>query len=243
MIGILAAGLIVVMILTCVVGIPLLGRLTQARATATNTSAPATHTPAPTSTTALLTSAPQAEEPAYQEDFAAPGDEWEISEGESATYRIEGGVYTIQVHQENWIAWNTIGLEFDDFEIEFEVALVDGDTYNDAGVLFRFQDRDNYYELDLNGEGSFAVGKQIDGEWYQILDWTGSPAIQAFGSVNRVRLIARGDQFEMIVNGQTIGRFVDDTYQSGGIALVVTAYDDPPAKATFDNLRIWALGP
>ena len=67
-----------------------------------------------------------------------------------------------------------IGLEFDDFEIEFEVALVEGDSYNDAGLLFRFQDRDNYYELDLNGEGSFAVGKQIDGEWHQIVDWTDS---------------------------------------------------------------------
>jgi serine/threonine protein kinase len=243
MIGLLAAGLIVVMILTCVVGVPLLGSLLRGRATATYGPVAATSAPAPTATAAPPTAAPQLGAPTYQEDFTAPGDEWEISEGENATYRVEGGVYTIQVYQENWIAWNTIGLEFADFEIVFDVALVDGDIYNDAGTLFRFQDRDNYYELDLNGGGSFAVGKQIDGEWYQILDWTESPAIEPFGSVNRVRLIARGDQFEVIVNGQTIGRFVDDTYQTGGMALVVTAYDAPPAKATFDNLRIWALGP
>jgi hypothetical protein len=251
LIGILAAGLLVVTILTCVVGLPLLGRLAQATATTAPTPTPtpsstlaaATHTPAPTATTAVPTTLPQTSDPVYQEDFSAPGSEWEISEGENAEYRVEGGVYSIQVHKENWIAWNQVGLDFDDFEIEFEVALVEGDRYNDAGLLFRFQDRDNYYELDLNGEGSFTVGKQIDGEWHQILNWTNSPAIQPIGYVNRVRLIAQGNQFEVIVNDLTVGRFVDDTYSSGNIAPVVTAYDAPPARATFDNIRIWELGP
>jgi hypothetical protein len=61
--------------------------------------------------------------------------------------------------------------------------------------------------------------------------------------VNRVRLIAQGDQFEVIVNDQSVARFVDDTYSGGDIAPVVTAYDAPPARATFDNIRIWEIEP
>ena len=48
-----------------------------------------------------------------------------------------------------------------------------------------------------------------------------------------VTLIEHATRGQVIVNGQTVGRFVDDTYQGGNIALVVTAYDEPPAKATF----------
>jgi hypothetical protein len=234
LIGVLGAGLVVVLILACLVGAPLLKRLLEDEPPATVALAP---TVRPTITPRMRA------EPAYREDFTAPGQEWEISSGENADYRVEGGVYSIAVKAQNWIAWNAVGVEFDDFEIEFEVALVEGDSYNDAGLLFRFQDRDNYYELDINGEQSLAVGKQIDGEWVQILDWTESPAIQGFGSVNRVRLIAQGDQFEVLVNDQSVARFGDETYSGGGIAPVVTAYDEPPARATFDNIRIWELGP
>jgi serine/threonine protein kinase len=234
LVGVLAAGLIVVLILACVVGVPLFQRLLANEPPATATIPPTTPpTPTPRPRGA----------PVYQEDFTTAGQEWEISTGEDADYRVEGGVYTIEVKRGNWIAWNTIGLDFDDFEIEFEVTLVEGDSYNDAGLLFRFQDRDNYYELDINGEKSLAVGKEIDGEWHQILDWTEALVIQGFGSVNRVRLVAQGNQFEVWVNDQEVARFSDDTYSSGGIAPVVTAYDDPPARATYDNIRIWELGP
>jgi hypothetical protein len=235
-VGLLAAGVIAVTVVTCIVGIPLLSRLAQAGATPTwaPPQAVASHTPLPSAP-------PQAGEPIYQEDFTAPGSEWEISSGENAEYRVVGGVYSIQVHTQNWIAWNKLGLDLYNFEIEFEVTLVEGDSFNDAGLLYRFQDLDNYYEVDLNGEGSFRVGKQIDGEWTQILDWTDSPAIQPFGSVNRVRLVAEGDQFELIVNDLTVAQFTDDTYAGGSVAPVVTAYDEPPARATFDNIRIWEL--
>jgi hypothetical protein len=247
-IGVLAAGLLAATILICVVGIPLLNRLLEDVPTATVAVVPtavptatlslaATSAPEPTATTAL-----QAGDPVYREDFVSPGPEWEISSGENADYGIEGGVYWIEVKRENWIAWNTIGGVYGDFVIEFEVALVEGDRYNDAGLLFRFQDRDNYYELDINGEGSYAVGKEVDGEWVQIVEWTSSSFLQSLGAVNRVRLIAEGDQFEVIANGQTIDRFADGDYPSGDIAPVVTAYDDPPARATFDNIRIWDLG-
>jgi len=179
--------------------------------------------------------------PLYEEDFSSPGVEWEISKSEEAEYRVDGGAYSIEVLKANWIAWNMIGQEFADFEIEFEVALVEGDPYNDAGLLFRFQDADNYYEMDINGEGSFAVGKEVNDEWTQIVDWTSDPAVSGFGRVNRVRLVAEGDQFTLYVNDAFLVDLTDDSFASGGIGPVVTAYDEPPARATFDNITMWDI--
>ena len=33
--------------------------------------------------------------------------------------------------------------------------------------------------------------------------------------------------------------FTDTDFNSGDVAVKVTAYDTPPARAIFDNLRIW----
>jgi hypothetical protein len=217
--------MLIVLALACALSIPVLNRLAEGTVTPTNTVTPEI--------------IQRLDAPLYEENFALPGQEWEISTREEAEYRLDGGAYSIEVYQENWTAWNTVGQEFTDFEIVFEVALVSGDTYNDAGILFRFQDADNYYEVDINGEGSFAVGKEVDDEWIQIVEWTTHPTIQPFGRVNRVRLVAEGNQFTLYINDEWMDSFQDNSFASGGIGPVVTAYDTPPARATFDNLKIW----
>jgi hypothetical protein len=236
-VGILVLGTVVALILACVLSIPILTRLAQGTATPTLTP-PATATATPASTATAGTTV-ELGAPLYEEDFSSPGTEWEISESEEARYRVDGGTYSIEVFKASWIAWNMIGQSFDDFEIEFEVALVEGDPYNDAGLLFRFQDADNYYEVDVNGQGSFAIGKEVDDEWAQIVEWTSSPAVKPFGGVNRVRIVAKGNQFALYINDEFLSEFVDDSFASGGLGTVVTAYDEPPARATFDNITIW----
>jgi serine/threonine-protein kinase len=223
----------------------------------TNTPIPSpTHTPRPSLTatripptaTANATSPlpldlPRLRDPVYEEDFASPGPEWEVNIGENAEFRIAQGAYSIRVTKTNWLAWNTVGLDLTDFEVAFEVRLAEGVTDNDAGMLFRYQDRDNYYELDISGENSFRVGKQVSGDWQQLLDWTKSSAIRPLGAVNRVRLIAEGDQFRIVINDELVGRFSDSSFASGDLAPVVTAYDEPPARAVFDNIRVWERMP
>jgi len=259
-VGLLAVGTLVVLTLACVLLFPVLTRLAQGTPTATMSPSPtpaATALPTATLSPTLAPTATPASKattepgtdvtvepggPLYVEDFSSPGTEWEISENEEARYRIDGGAYSIEVIKANWIAWNLIGQELADFEVEFEVALVEGDRYNDAGLLFRFQDADNYYEIDINGEGSFAIGKEVNDEWVQIVEWTSDPSIQPFGQVNRVRLVAEGTQFTLYVNDEYLAYFADDSFGSGGIGPVVTAYDEPSARATFDNITIREVG-
>jgi hypothetical protein len=251
-VGVLALGTLIVIALACALSIPVLTRLVEGTTAPTKPPLSTPTSTAPFSTVPPVTTATPAGkattepwdplelgDPLYEEDFSSPGTEWEISESEEARYRIDGGAYSIDILKANWIAWNMIGLDLADFEIEFEVALVEGDPYNDAGLLFRFQDADNYYEVDINGEGSFAVGKEVNDEWTQILDWTSDPSINPFGRVNRVRLVAEGDQFTLYINDEFLAHFVDDSFASGGIGPVVTAYGEPPARATFDNIAIW----
>ena len=141
------------------------------------------------------------------------------------------------------MAWNTTEGEYGDFVLEYDAALAEGEELNAYGVLFRYQGKANHYELDLNGVGSYAVGKDVDDEWTQIIEWTSSAAIRPAGEVNRVRLVAFGDTFILYINDQFVDEFTDASLSSGDIAPVVTAYDNPPARAIFDNLAVWGVGP
>jgi hypothetical protein len=122
--------------------------------------------------------------------------------------------------------------------LDLDVALVEGDELNAFGVLFRYQGKGDRHELAINGKGSYTFGKKVDDEWASIVDWTSSAAIKGIGQVNHVRLIAYGNTFILYVNDQFVDEFTDDALPSGDIAPVVTVYDDPPARATFDNIVI-----
>ena len=197
-----------------------------------------TSTPVPTDTP---TPGPQAGALIYEEDFVAPGSEWEVKDAGDAVYAFDGEAYSIQVNKANWMAWNVTKGNYSNFLLEFDVTLVEGDVYNAYGVLVCFVDKNNYYELDINGNQSYSVGIDIDGEWTQLVSWTTSEAIRPLGETNQVRLMAYDGTFSLYVNDQFVGDYIDSTFTSGDIAPVVTAYDTPPARATFDNIKVWQL--
>ena len=136
------------------------------------------------------------------------------------------------------MAWNKIGEEFADFVLDVDTVLVEGNKYNACGVLFRYKGQDNYYSLSVNGNGSYTFGKRIEGEWTTVISWTSSGAIRSLGEVNHIRLIGHEDTFILYVNDVYVDQFVDDTLLLGDVAPAVTAYDTPPARATFDNIKI-----
>jgi len=175
----------------------------------------------------------------YEEDFTDPGDEWTVEDDTDVEFKFDGETYSIEVRKENWMAWDAVGDEFADFALDFDVVLVEGDEDNAGGCLFRYQDRDNYYELGIDGYGSYFLSKDVDDESTPVIEWTSSAALKPFGEVNHVRLIAYGDTFSLYVNDQFVDEFTDTFFLSGDIAPVVTAYDNPPVRAKFDNIKIW----
>jgi len=201
-------------------------------------------TPVPTATsvpTATPTLGPQAGALIYEEDFASPGEEWQVNDAGDAVYALDGQAYSVEVKKASWMAWNGTKGEYGDFVFEFDGTLVEGDKYNAIGALFRFVDKNNYYELDINGNQSYSVGVDVDDTWTQLVPWTQHDAIKPVGETNRVRLMAYGSTFSLYVNDQLVGQFTDSTFSSGDVAVVVTAYDTPPAQGTFDNIKVWQL--
>jgi hypothetical protein len=109
-----------------------------------------------------------------------------------------------------------------------------GRTDQAAGVIFRVQDKDNYYILRANAlENNVVLFKYAGGRRSTIKE--GSATVAA-GRWQSLRAEAVGNRLRGYLNEQLVLETTDDTYQAGKVGLwtkadSVTCFDDVEARA------------
>lgn len=130
---------------------------------------------------------------------------------------------------------------FDNFILEVDARLLQGDVGNSFGVLFRMQDSTHFYRFEITANGLFMVERRDgDAGWTRFVEmWTETPAInQGLNSPNRLKVEARGQSVALFVNDILVHQFTDTTYASGMIALDAGTFVQPQAQVAFDNLVV-----
>jgi hypothetical protein len=107
-----------------------------------------------------------------------------------------------------------------------------------AGVLFRYQDEDNFYYYRISPDGSYSLVLYHAGERQVLIDWTEAPEIKSRNQVNHLRVEAVGDRIRMFVNDKLLAEVSDDTFAKGEIALAVSTFEKGGATFKFDNLLV-----
>ena len=98
-----------------------------------------------------------------------------------------------------------------------------------AGIIFRVQDKDNYYILRANAlEGNVNFYKYTSGKRSRIQR---AAAKVLTGVWQELRIEVSGNQMRGFLNGQLVNQAADDRYQAGRIGLwtkadSVTCFDD-----------------
>jgi hypothetical protein len=101
-----------------------------------------------------------------------------------------------------------------------------------AGLLFRVQDKDNYYILRANAlEGNVNFYKYAGGRRSALKE---GPVSVTSGTWQELRLEALGNQFRGFLNGQPVVEATDDTYLAGRIGLWTKA----DSTTCFDDVRV-----
>ncbi len=148
--------------------------------------------------------------------------------------------YNIEVFASNLVAWGLANRIVSDFEIEVEGKLEDGDNTNSYGLLFRFEDRENFYRFDISGDGYYLFSKFVDGEWITLVDWTSSEFINTgLGATNILKVTAFGPNISLSVNGQQLAAVTDDSLTRGNFGFFSGTFAEPYAWVSFDNLKMW----
>jgi hypothetical protein len=102
---------------------------------------------------------------------------------------------------------------FGDFDLRVEAQTLAGPIDNAYGVVFRLQNKDNtspdddsYYLFLVSADGYYRVVRVVDGGVPKLIsDWIPSSLINLdLNAVNRLRVVARGDQFQFYINDQPV---------------------------------------
>lgn len=153
--------------------------------------------PVPTSQTAAL--APELVL-VYEDDFSDSFGGWDDT-FDIYTRKVYGNNrYQIEVNASNLVAWGLANRDVADFEMEVEARQEGGDEKSSYGLLFRFQDRENFYRFDISGDGFYLLSKFVNGEWFTLVDWTGSEFINRGDAGNILKVSTFGPAIAVYVN-------------------------------------------
>ena len=178
--------------------------------------------------------------PVFEEAFDDNSREWSVWEDEHGTKGAEDGVYYITVSDTGWASWGTSDRTFDDFVVQVEAWVADGPDDNGYGLVFRYQDNDNFYYYEVSSDGYYSIGKMAADEWEILVGWSESDLIRLGRQTNTLSVECDSPRMTFIVNGYQIEELTDDDFEAGSLGFIAEAGDEPGVRVHFDNLKVWA---
>jgi serine/threonine protein kinase len=175
---------------------------------------------------------------------------WQQTEEGSFTQRIQDGTYYLE-NQVPGTAVTSIfsgSSTYHNVSITLDGTLAEQSSSTSAyGIVFRYQDEDNYNVFAIDGEGRYSIWARTDGVWNELRDlgeeWTANEAVQVIGEPNRVALEIIGDRFTGYVNNRRVVRLNDSTFGDGAIGIYLGASPDGVSVVELDSFRAFQSVP
>ncbi len=124
-------------------------------------------------------------------------------------------------------------------DISVNIRFISGSyTGARAGIEFRYRDEGNYVAI-LSPQGTYCVGYHVDRKWGDYLNnWSRHPALkEGWGEINRLRVLNRGEQIRVYLNG-SLAASIRDTRYTTGRALVVVGPIGEDTRLAISDLQI-----
>lgn len=145
---------------------------------------------------------------------------------------------------DNRLEWQDFpGETYTDFAVGTTFAWGAGAAEDYCGLVFRETDNDNFYTIQIDQTGGVTFNRKINGQWLDGISGQRATVSQGEGATNTLVLVARGQTFEVYVNGQMSGTFEDAQQAGGSVAVMAGTYDESDKTGcTFTNNWLWQLG-
>ncbi|MFQ3657465.1 MAG: protein kinase [Anaerolineae bacterium] len=120
-----------------------------------------------------------------------------------------------------------------DVQITMDATLTEDSAPSSAyGIVFRYQDPDNYNVFAVDGEARFSLWTRENGIWRELRDagenWTLIDAALPRGQQNKLTIIVFRNLLVGYINSQLVVRLQEDTFSEGAIGI----YTASPATGT-----------
>lgn len=186
----------------------------------------------------------QSKAPLVNEEFASSRRREELFTDEDGAIFIQRERLHVRVTSPNQLIWYHTDSAPAEFLAQVEVAHVEGDPFNGAGLIFGYVDDNNLFEFLVGVDGYYQLAQLADGEWMQLVEWRRSDAIQMGNRmVNQIGLLVDGTDVTLMANGIVLEQLADLNVPQGELLLVAETFDSDTAEFAFDNFRVQTLKP
>lgn len=180
-------------------------------------------------------------EPTWQDNFESAVN-WSPYEDEYVRFNIrEGRLVMLSKKAESRDSWMLSWPNPEDFYIEMTAATEECSGLDRYGLIF-LSDSDSGYLYGLSCDGRYSF-RTWDGERFSILiDWTESAHILTQeGEINRLGVLAEGNQFRLYVNGMLVDETADNTYREGSFGVFVGSPNTENFRVVVSQFSYWEL--
>jgi hypothetical protein len=156
---------------------------------------------------------------------------------------FDGGLWSASISEPHVYRTNILTSDtLTDFVAEVDVR-IDDDSPEFHGLIFRRQDDKSFYSFRISAKGEFAfdVWESDDTNYRRLIGPAVSRAIRTgVGQKNHLRVVAKGNRFEMFVNDtKVIDSFVDSTFDVGAVGCMACTCDGSSvAEVEFSNISV-----
>lgn len=174
----------------------------------------------------------------FEDNFSDEASGWDVDDDTDYAMGYQNGKYVIEVKSDNISVPGMAWLDYEDVQIKVEARLTTSPSDGDYGVVCRFQDYDNYYVLEISSDGFYSIWKWLDGEYYELVGWERSRAINRGFQSNSITAICEGQRLALYVNGELLAETSDGSFQHGDVGVLAGTFDNPGAVVEFDNFVV-----
>jgi hypothetical protein len=161
---------------------------------------------------------------------------WKVAEDETAP----GGPFVLyQTSKNPGSAFNVCiaedGGKYKDVDISIAVKAIAGKRDQGGGIIWRVQDKDNFYIVRFNPlEQNFWVYKTVGGKR---ISFKRIAAKGKAGKWHTIRVVHKGDKMKCYFNGKLLLEQSDDTFPKAGM---VGLWSKADAQSYFANVKVAA---
>ncbi|MBC6421513.1 MAG: DUF1080 domain-containing protein [Hormoscilla sp. SP12CHS1] len=154
----------------------------------------------------------------------------------------DDGLFQLQHHHSGRSIWRR--QSFTDVYFSADVIKVNGPNDVAFGIIADTKYK-NFYNLQINGNGYFVMGKHSQGKWHNKIGWKKSNLIKRGNNKNnpnRLRIVCKGNLIMGFINNEMVGSFIDQSFSSGKVAVESGGGKGNAVAVYFDNIIIKEKG-
>ncbi len=175
----------------------------------------------------------------FEDKFATLDPSWGAS---SAIMNVKDGKFVITPEKNTTqTILNQANILPNDMEASFTMTFLQAPAPTwGSGLVFWAKDYDEYYAVLINPQGWFAVQRHVANRYLLPVAWRENDVIKkGEGAENQVKVVCKGDQATIIINGKEVISFHGQPPQSGSlIGLKVASGPEGANSVGFANLQV-----